>query len=493
MTAAPHAPRLSRATLAARGVDVPAPPVRIAHLGLGAFHRAHQAWYTHHAHDAADWGIAGFTGRSGDLAEALTPQDGVFTLVERGAMRDRAEHIGSIAAAYPASAISRLLAVIAAPETAIVTLTVTEAGYLLTPDGSPDLESPALAGDVALLRAAIAAEAGAAAVTDAATNAVTDAAPATVLGRLLAGLELRRRAGAGPLAIVPCDNFPSNGARLGSALNALAALVSPPLVPWLRDQASFVSTSVDRITPKVEASLVDTVEHLTGLHDAAPVATEPFTDWVLSGEFPAGRPAWEDRGARFVDEIEPYELRKLRLLNGAHSLLAYLGLLRGRATVAEAMADPVCAAAVEAWWDEAGATLPPSIEQHDYRLALAERFRNARIEHSLFQISADGATKLGVRVAPVARERRRAGRRSPVSALAVAAWIAAVQDARVAPDVRADDIAAALRSGEPAPALLRLVSPGLADDPDFTAGVATALRALRAGTDGVAAVLRPPS
>ncbi|WP_242497734.1 mannitol dehydrogenase family protein [Microbacterium protaetiae] len=366
------APRLSRAALAAAGTPLPAPPVRIVHLGVGAFHRAHQAWYTHHAGD--DWGIAAFTGRRAELAHRLGPQDGLFTVVERGPDADRVEIVGSIARAHRADEVERMLQLCAAPETAVITLTITEAGYHLGADGALDTSDPAVAADIAALRAG--------------------APPATPVGRLVAGLHARARAGAGPLAVVACDNLPELAARLRDAVAELASAAGLPPV-----EASFVATSVDRITPhETDAAAVAAA---TGWHDEAAVVTEPFSDWTLCGEFPAGRPAWERAGALFVDDIVPFERRKLLLLNGGHLQLAFHGLLRGHVTIAEAVRDPACRAGLESFWDEAARTVGPGADTEHYRAALLERFENPRIEHRLAQIAVDTATKLRIRILPV--------------------------------------------------------------------------------------------
>ncbi|WP_425953502.1 mannitol dehydrogenase family protein [Xylanimonas sp. McL0601] len=403
------APALSRSTHPS-----PAVPVRIVHLGLGAFHRAHQAWYTGHAADAAEWGIAAFTGRSATAAEELAPQDGLFTLVVRGAAGDELDVVGSIAEAWDGARLDRLVALLAAPTTAIVTMTITEKGYRLAPDGLPDTGDPAVAADVALLGALPAGDLAAS------TPGVT-----TTLGRLVVGLEARRRAGGSPLAIVPCDNLPSNGPMVRAAVLALADAVSPELTGWMLEHVSFVSTSVDRITPRTTDADRATVRERAGYDDAAVVVTEPFTDWVLSGDFPAGRPAWETAGARFVEDVEPFERRKLWLLNGSHTLLALLGPARGHATVAQAIADPVLRAAVESLWDEAVAHLPAEgLDLPAYRAALVERFENARIEHQLAQILLDTDQKLPIRIVPVALAERAAGRSAAACALPIAAWVA---------------------------------------------------------------------
>jgi fructuronate reductase len=204
-----------------------------------------------------------------------------------------------------------------------------------------------------------------------------------------------------------------------------AALVEPALVPWIRDHVSFVSTMVDRITPRTTPSDVDTATSLAGFPDAVPVVTEPYSEWLLCGVFPSGRPAWEDAGARFVADVHPHEQRKLLLLNGGHSLLAYAGSARGHETIAAAVADPVCRAWLEQWWDEAVRHVPlPPAELADYRAALLERFANPRIRHTVAQIAADGSQKVPIRVLPVLRGERAAGRDAAGAVRVLAAWIA---------------------------------------------------------------------
>ncbi len=307
------------------------PPVRIVHLGLGAFHRAHQVWFTQRSDP--DWGIAAFAGRSARLAEILTAQDCVYTLIERGPMRETHHRMTSLVQAFPGSAVTEFQDLVASPSTAVVTVTITEIGY----------EGPAP-------------------------------------GRLLTALAARRDADAGPIAVVPCDNLRSNGTRLRQVLFGLA---DPDLKEWLADKVSFVDTVSDRITPAT-------------VSDDASVVTEPFAEWVLAGEFPAGRPTWA--GAQFVEDIRPYERRKLRLLNGAHLLLALIGLRHGHQTVAEAIADPELRSLTEEYWDVASLDVPGA---DAYRQQLLERFANARIRHSLRQIATDVEAKLRERIIPL--------------------------------------------------------------------------------------------
>ncbi|WP_145909034.1 mannitol dehydrogenase family protein [Kitasatospora viridis] len=377
------------------------------HLGLGNFFRAHQAWYTDRARDADQWGIAAFTGRRPDLADALSGQDGLYTLVTRSADGDRFDTISSVSAAHPGSDHEAWLGYWRLPELAVVTLTVTEAGYTRGTDGGLDTDRPDVRADLAALRSA--------------PSAPVRTAPA----RLLAGLAARRACGGGPVAIVPCDNLPGNGSVVERVLRELARHTSrPELIEAVDAGASFVTTMVDRITPAgTDQDRADTAA-ATGRPDTAPVVTEPFSEWVLSGDFPAGRPCWQDARARFVDDVTPYEERKLWLLNGAHSLLAYTGALRGRVTVADAVADPVCRGWLVDWWQEASRHLSlPAIELAGYQAALLERFSNPRIRHALSQIAADGSQKLPVRVLPVLRRERARGEVPQGAARILAAWV----------------------------------------------------------------------
>lgn len=444
---------------------LPNAPVRIVHLGLGAFHRSHEAWYTQHAADAAEWGIAAFTGRRPDAALALAAQDGLFTLIERSGSGDTFEVIGSIVEAVDGADVGRLCELVSAPATALVTLTITEAAYGLASDGSFDAGSPGVAGDLAVLPGG------------AGTGGTggTAGQPTTPLGRLVLALAARRDAGGGPLAVVSCDNLSGNGDVARRAVTGMAEAWDIDLASWIGENVSFVSTSVDRITPRTTESDIAEVEERCGYRDSSPVVAEPFRDWVLSGEFPAGRPRWEDAGAVVVDDIEPYENRKLWLLNGAHSLLAYAGQLRGHTTVAQALEDPLCRDAVESFWDEAAEHLHgQDLHVPEYREALRRRFGNGRIAHHLSQIAADGTTKLRMRALPVLAAERSQGRSGAGSALMLAAWIDYVAGRTELQDPLSTDILAANGSEGQArvAALLDLVSPQLSQDPQIVALVA---------------------
>jgi fructuronate reductase len=456
----------------AAGHGRPAAPVRLVHLGLGNFFRAHQAWYTDRAPDAGEWGIAAFTGRRPELADALTAQEGLYTLITRVPDDDRFDVLSSISRAHPGADHQAWLGCLASPDVRAVTITVTEAGYLRGADGGLDRDRPQVQADVEALRQD--------------RSAPVHTPPA----RLVAGLAARRHAEAGPLALVPCDNLPSNGAVLGRVVRELAELVDPTLSDWIAGSASYVTTMVDRITPRTIPEDSRTVRQGTGLDDRCPVATEPFSEWVLSGAFLGGRPAWEDAGAAITDDIEPYEHRKLWLLNGGHSLLAYAGSALGHQTVADAVADDTCRGWLEEWWSEASLHLPfPECDLAAYRTALLDRFANPRMHHRLDQIATDGSQKLPVRILPTLRLERAAGRLPQGAVRALAAWIGHLRGVGgPVSDARADQVIP-LATGplrEAVPRVLAALDPALADDHELVAAVLTQSPAAQpATTSGV--------
>ncbi len=439
--------------------STPPAPVRHVHLGLGNFFRAHQAWYTAHAPAADEWGIAAFTGRRRDVADELRAQDCLYTLITRSDEEDTFEVVSTVSAAHAAADHAAYLRYLAEPQVALVTLTVTEAGYCRDADGGLDHADPTVAADVAALR------------TDPA--AVVTSAP----GRLVAGLLARRRDDAGPISIVPCDNLPANGAAVQRVVADLAEAVEPSLRAWMDDQVAFVSTVVDRITPRATDADLDLVRR-AGWIDRSPVVTEPYHDWVLSGAFPAGRPQWEDAGAHIVDDVSDFEMRKLWLLNGAHSLLAYSGLVRGRETISEAAHDPTLLGWTREWWDLAGSHLPfgPAATSA-YCDALAARFTNGRMRHELRQVGMDGSQKIPVRVFPVLRAERAAGRMPIAAVRVVGAYVAALRTLADPPgDPRADALSSAAHAGttrDAARGVLALLDAPLADDDELCAAVAS--------------------
>lgn len=397
--------RLDAATYSVEDTRPRPARARIVHLGVGAFHRAHQAWFTTHSDPAAEWGIHAFSGRSPLAADVLRTQDGLYTMTTRGPLGDDIEVIGSVIAVDSGDDITALVSALSAPDTAIVTLTITEAGYRLGLDGHPNPHDEIIARDLAALH----------------VRAGGSLPPlGSMLGRVLAGLAERRRGDGGPLAIVPCDNMPSNGRTMRTGLLVLANAYDPALATWIEQNVSFVDTCVDRITPRTTDADRIEVTRRTGWVDDAAVVTEPFADWVLSGDFPGGRPAWERAGARFVSDIRPWEQRKLWLLNGAHTILASLGSLRGHDTVAQAIDDAYCRAAVEAFWDEAQLHLPAHLDIPAYRASLLNRFANSRIEHLLAQIADDALLKTRARLVPVALAERQADRSATATTLGIA-------------------------------------------------------------------------
>ncbi len=391
-----------------RAVDGrPAAPVRVVHLGVGNFFRAHQAWYTEHADDAADWGIAAFTGHSRRTAEELAGQDCLYTLLVRHESESVPEVVSSLSAVHVGGDLDALTVCLASPDVAVVTLTVTEAGYCRDETGGLDLGSSQVQSDIAALRG------GDPQILE------------TVPGRLVAALSARRDADAGGLAVVSCDNVPDNGAMARRVVTELAQQVDAHLAGWIEAKVSFVTTMVDRITPRATEEDAADAQALTGVADPALVVTEPFTEWVLAGDFPAGRPAWETAGALFVEDVRPFETRKLWLLNGAHSIMAYAGSIVGHETVAEAIMDPEVFGWVEDWWDCAARYLTlPEEDVAAYRQALFDRFANPNIRHRLAQIAADGSQKVPIRALPVLRAARDAGELPSVGTRFLAAWIA---------------------------------------------------------------------
>ena len=430
----------------------------MVHLGVGNFTRAHQAWYTTHSPDADQWGIAGFTGRRRDTADALAPQDGLYTLITRSGEGDTFELIGTLSAVHAAADHEAYLDYLSRPEVALVTITVTEAAYLRGADGHLDAGLDVIVSDLEALQSDP-------------RNPV-----ASLPARLVAGLVARRTSGASALTILSCDNLPENGAVTKTVVQDFAALLDETLGDWINSQVDFATSMVDRITPRTTDEDRALVQQACGYVDAYPVATEPFSEWVISGGFPAGRPRWEEAGATIVAEVEPFEQRKLWLLNGSHSMLAYAGSIRGHSTIDEAIADPSCRSWVEMFWDEASRHLSlPAADIAEYREALLTRFSNPRAGDQLARIAADGSTKLVVRTLPTIRAERAAGRVPIGCATTIAAWVlhlrglgAPIKDPGAA---AAEKAANSGELREAVPAVLDVLEPGLGSDRDFVDAV----------------------
>jgi len=400
----------------------------IVHLGVGAFHRAHQAVYLDDIlADDPTWGIVGASLKRPATRDALAPQDGLYTVLVRGAEGDRPRVIGSLSRVLVATEErAALMAALTAAATRIVTLTVTEKGYCHDPaTGELDPAHPDIVHDLS-----------------------DPAAPVSAPGLLVAALAARREEGRAPFTVVSCDNLPANGKTARQIVVALARLMDPALGEWIEAEVAFPSTMVDRIVPATTDADRAAVAAALGVEDAWPVVTEPFTQWVVEDHFPAGRPRLEEVGVEMVADVAPFELMKLRMLNGAHSTLAYLGYLSGHETVAEAISEPGLGALIgEMMTEEIAPTLDvPGVDLGAYRDALLERFANPALRHRTWQIAMDGSQKLPQRLLGTIRDRIAAGAPSTRLALGVAGWMRYVAgiDERGQPiDVR-DPLAARL-------------------------------------------------
>lgn len=360
--------------------------VGIVHLGIGAFHRAHQAVFTEDAGD--DWGICGITQRSPAVAAKLVPQDGLYSVLVRGADGVTARVIGAVREVLTGEATVER---IADPEVRIVSLTVTEKGYRHDPaTGRLRLDDPEICLDL------------------------TGRPPRTVIGRLVRGLA-RREA---PVTVLCCDNLTSNGVTLRGFVEEFSERAGAAI----RCETEFPSCMVDRITPAATPEDLAEAERLLGIRDHGVVVTEPFSQWVIEDVFAAGRPAWQRAGVTFTGDVRPYETMKLRLLNGAHSMLAYLAA--DLPYVHEAVAEH--GEAIRRYMDEdATPTLdvPPGFDLDAYKASTLERFANPALRHRTAQIRMDGSQKLPLRLLGVVRDRLAAGTEPFWASLAVAAWM----------------------------------------------------------------------
>lgn len=358
----------------------------IVHLGLGAFARAHLLPVTDAAIAASGdrrWGVVGVSLRQPDTRDALAPQQGLYAMALRDAVGTRMQVVGSllqvlVAPEDPDAVTARL----AAPTTRIVSLTITEKGYHDGPDGAADFVARAL--------------------------------------------QRRRRAGQGGFTLLSCDNLPSNGQVLRRIVLQRAAGLEPGLDEWIEAMCSFPCCMVDRIVPRTTDADRAQVATALGVHDAWPVVGEPYLDWAIEDRFVAGRPDWTAGGGRFVPAAEPFEQLKLRMVNGSHSALAYLGALAGLRTVDQAVADPALRGFVDALMrEEVQPTLPPlpGLDLDGYRARLLQRFANPALQHQLLQIAMDGSQKIPQRWLATLRQRLAAGQGIERLALCVAAWL----------------------------------------------------------------------
>lgn len=384
------------ASIAPVGYDRNARRIGIVHFGLGAFARAHLAWYSDRAMALAggDWLVAGVSLRSPTVAAQLDPQGGLYTLAERSGTGVRRQLVGSLAEMIVApDAPQRVTALLTARETAIVSFTITEKGYCRAMNGSLDPVS---------------------------------AAGGSIYPLLAQGLAARRRAGMDGLTLLSCDNLAGNGQQLFRLLGDYLAANDPALADWVAAHCTFPGTMVDRIVPATtEDDRADAAAAL-GLRDEALVVTEPFSQWVIEDRFAGPRPAWEQAGVEIVADVAPYENAKLRMLNGAHSALAYCGLRAGHAHVHEAVADPVLCTLVERLMrEEAAPTIAkaPGQDLAAYADRLLARFTNPALNHRLIQIAMDGSQKIPQRWLETLAINQRLGRRCPAILTALAAWL----------------------------------------------------------------------
>ena len=487
--------RLNAAALAGMPADVAVPgydriavKIGVVHLGIGAFHRAHQAVVFDDALASGDlrWGVLGASLRSPGVRDQLNPQDGLYTVVVRDGEQERLRVIGAgqgvlVGPEDPAA----LVVAMAHPDVHIVTLTVTEKGYRLDPaTGDLMLADPEVAADLADI-----------------------AAPRTAPGFVVAALQARKAAGLKPFTIISCDNLPHNGTRIRAGVVEMARRIDPDLADWIAAEGAFPQTMIDRIVP---ATIPDDIEKLKGrlgVEDQGMVKAEPFTQWVIEDRFAGPRPDFAALGVQLTDAVEPWEDAKLRLLNGAHSAVSYLGALSGHEHVHEAVAQPAFRAFIQALWDEAETTLspPPGLDIAVYRAELMARFCNSALMHRTRQIAMDGSQKLPQRLLAGAAERLVAGQGIEAMALGIAAWmkwqsgVTEAGEAFVVDDPLASKIAELLARTDSdvarVAALLTLSAvfpPALAVDPAFVKAVADAYLSL--STKGaVEAAARIPS
>jgi mannitol 2-dehydrogenase len=471
-----HAARLRDDTLPALRdrIEVPAYDRKalvpaVVHIGVGGFHRAHQAVYFD---DLArlghrGWAEIGVGLRSPAMRDALAPQDNLFTVVERDQKGDTARVVGAMVDyLYAPDDPQAVLGALADARTRVVTLTITGDGYPVDEDGHFHAEDPAVRADLAHPQQ-----------------------PTTAFGYLVAALDRRWAAGLPGLTVLSCDNLPDNGATTRTAVLGFARAIDPALAGWIEQHVSFPSSMVDRITPETDQQARRLVREQFGVRDRSPVIAEPFRQWVIEDRFSNGRPPLEQVGVQFVPDVAPYKLMKTRLLNASHSALGYLGyLVGGYATTSDAMANPVIADYLATLMrEEIAGLLPetPGIDLAAYQRTLLERFANPRISDQLSRLCGRGSTKMPAYLLPSLAEARRRGRPTALLTLAVAGWCRYLQgvDRYGAPidirDARKDLLQplAAGAPGDPRPLLQqRSIFGPLGDDPAFVRSLEWAIR-----------------
>ena len=405
--------------------------VGIVHLGLGAFFRAHGAIYISEAMAAkgGDWGICGASLRSPSTRDALAPQDFIYTALEAGPDGDTAQQIDVVDQLLVAPEDpAKLLEVMSDPTVKIVSLTVTEKGYCHHPaTGQLNLSHPDIQHDI------------------------NHALPRSAPGYLVRALAARHAAGSRPFTVLSCDNLPENGTLIRTIVLQLAQEIDPELADWIDKACCFPATMIDRIVPATQSDDLKRVAKLIGKTDAAPVIHEPFRQWVIEDNFvDQQRPDFAAAGAQMVADVAPFELMKLRMLNGSHSALAYLGYLAGHQTISDTVADTAFSAFVQKLWVKEiipTLTAPPGTDLALYANTLLSRYQNSAIQHRTWQIAMDGSQKLPQRLLGTLADAQAQDLSCPGLALAVAAWmryVGGVDEKGEAIDVR-DPLASELK------------------------------------------------
>lgn len=380
----------------------------IIHIGVGGFHRAHQALYLDnyfHQHPNSDWGICGVGLLEFDqrMRDALKSQDCLYTLVERSPESDNARVIGSITQyLFAPENRQAVIDTLAHPQCRIVTLTITEGGYYyIEGSGGFDVNHPTIQHDLQ-----------------------HPDQPIGVYGFLTAALDQRRQQGVAPFTVLSCDNLQGNGNIVKKMLTTFAELHDPELGRWIADHVAFPNCMVDRITPATTPADIEMVRNQFGIEDAFPAVAEPFLQWVIEDNFCAGRPELEAVGVQFTNDVHPYEMMKIRLLNASHLLIGYLGTLMGYSYVHEAMADQLIRQAVEQLMEEVTSTLQPvpGIDLDTYKKTLIERFANPKIRDQLPRLCFNSSAKLPKWVLSPLREKLQQGESIDYLSLMIAAW-----------------------------------------------------------------------
>ncbi|AWB69235.1 mannitol dehydrogenase family protein (plasmid) [Saccharobesus litoralis] len=393
------------ADLALPKYDRSATKIGIVHLGLGAFHRSHQAYYTEQAMNqfGGDWGICGVSMRSTHLRDTMAPQDNLYTVAKLD-NQDSFQVIGAIKEVLVAAEqLDQVLARLSDEATKLVSLTVTEKGYCLDAHGNLDLKNASIEQDLA-----------------------NTENPQSAIGIIALGLHLRFQAGIKPFNVIACDNLPANGQKLKNAVVQYCRFLSTELSEWVEQTVCFPNTMVDSITPKTEPETLDLVTEKTGLVDNAPVQREAFTQWVIEDCLTGEQPNWRDVGVIFSNDVAGYEHTKLRILNGLHSTLAYFGRVAGFTTVYQAVSDPTIKAFLLRLVDEEiipSIEAPAGLDLHAYSRAIIQRFENSKIQHQLEQIACDGSIKIPVRSLEPVAENLAKGKPVKLLAMVVASWL----------------------------------------------------------------------